>query len=130
MDAVGSEEAVVDTLPQAVGVDRIAEVVVGVGVVLPARRGGHAQLEGRLEVLKDFPPVAVFAGATAMAFVHDDQVEEVRRELAVQPRPSLVAGNGLVNGEVNFPALHRLAILDLPAGVAEGGEGLGHRILD
>ena len=53
MHPVGREEAVVDPLPQAVLVDRVAEVEVGVAVVLAQRRGGHAELERRLEVVED-----------------------------------------------------------------------------
>ena len=80
MHAVGREEAVVDALPQAVGVDRVAEVAVGVAVVLAQRRGRHAELVGRLEVLEDLAPVALVAGAAAMALVDDDEVEEVARD--------------------------------------------------
>ena len=130
MDPVGRQEAVVDALPQAVGVDRVAEVGVGVAVVLAQRRGGHAELVGRLEVLQDLAPVAVVAGAAPVALVHDDQVEEVRRILPVQPRPALVLGDGLVDGEVHLPALGRLAVLDLAAGVAERREDLVLGIID
>ena len=76
--AVGGEEAVLDALAQAVLVDRVAEVEIGVAVVLAQRGGGHAELKGRLEVVEDLPPVGVVPGAAAVAFVHDDEVEEVR----------------------------------------------------
>ena len=81
MDAVRGEEAVVDALAQAVCVDRIAEIEVGVAVVVAQRRGGHAELEGGLEVFEDLAPGAVVARAAAVALVHDDQVEEVRRDI-------------------------------------------------
>ena len=119
MDAVGGEEAVVDALPQAVGVERVAEVAVGVAVVLAQRGGRHAELVGGLEVLEDLAPVALVAGAAAMALVHDDQVEEVGRVLAVEAGAALVLGDGLVDGEVHLAALAGLAVLDLAAGVAE-----------
>ena len=122
MHAVGREEAVVDALPQAVRVDRVAEVAVGVAVVVAQRRGGHAELVGGLEVLEDLAPVALVAGAAAVALVDDDQVEEVGREFPVQAGAALVLGDGLVDGEVHLAALDDLAGLDLAAGVAEGGE--------
>ena len=80
MHAIGREEAVVDALPQAVLVDRIAEVEVGVAVVVAQRRRGHAELIGGLEVFEDGAPRAVVAGAAAVAFIDDDQVEEVGRD--------------------------------------------------
>jgi hypothetical protein len=88
------------------------------------RRGRHAELVGRLEVFQDFPPVTIVAGAAAVALVDHDQVEEVRRELAVQPRPALVLGQRRVDGEVHFAAVAQRPFADLDAGVAEGGEGL------
>jgi hypothetical protein len=56
VDAVGSEEAVVDALPQAVLVDRVAEVEIGIAVVVTQRRGRHPELERRLEVLENGTP--------------------------------------------------------------------------
>ena len=93
MDAVGGEEAVLDALPQAVGVDRVAEVGVGVHVIVALGRGGHPKLKGGLEVLQDLPPTAFVPGTPPMALVNDDQVEEVGRILAVEPRTAFVLGN-------------------------------------
>ena len=123
VDPVGGQKAVVDALRQAVGVDGIAEVVVGVAVVLAQGRGRHPELVGRLEVFEDLAPVAIVAGAAPVALVHDDQVEEVRGVLPVEPGPALVLGEGLVDGEVHLAALDGFA-LDLVAGVPEGGEHL------
>ena len=58
MHAVGRQEAVVDALPQAVGVNRVAEIEVGVAVVVAQRRRRHAELIGRLEVFEDLAPVS------------------------------------------------------------------------
>jgi hypothetical protein len=65
-----------------------------------------------------------------VAFVHDDEVEEVRAEFTVQPRPALVAGQRLVDGEVHLPALADHAVLDLVSGFGERGEGLVLRVVD
>ncbi len=129
VDAVGGEEAVFDPLAQAVLVDRVAEVAVGGAVVGALRRGGHAELVSQLEVVEDFAPVALVFGAAAVAFVDDDQVEEVGRVLAVEAGAALVAGEGLVGGEVEFAPVVDHAPLDLPARVAEGGEGLVFRVV-
>ena len=56
MHAVGREKAVVDALAQAVFVDRVAEIDVGVAVVLAQRRRRHAELVGGLEILEDLAP--------------------------------------------------------------------------
>ena len=130
MDAVGGQEAVLDALAQAVGVDRVAEVAVGVAIIVAQRRRGHAELIGRLEVFEDLAPVALVAGAAAVALVHDDQVEEVGRVLAVETRPALVLGDGLVDREIHLAAFVGLAVLDLPARIAEGGESLVLRVVD
>ena len=105
VDAVGSEEAVVDSLPQAVGVDRIAEIAVRVGVVLVLRSGRHSDLVRRLKIVQNLAPTAFVPRAAAVAFIHDDQVEEIRRVLAVEAGPVFVLGDGLVDGEVHLPAL-------------------------
>ena len=73
MHAEGSEKPVLDALGEAVLVDRVAEVRVGVDVVLAARRGGHADLGCGLEPLQDLAPVAVVAGAAPMALVDDSK---------------------------------------------------------
>jgi len=78
VDPVRRQEAVVDPLPQAVLIDGIAEVEVGIPVVFPERCGGHPQLKRRGEILQDLPPVAAVAGASPVAFIDDDQFEEVR----------------------------------------------------
>ena len=55
MDAIGGKEAVVNSLPQAVGVDRVAEVGVGIGVCrraagLPSCRAGR-----QARSIREFP---------------------------------------------------------------------------
>ena len=119
MHSVGGEEPVVDPLAQAVLVDRIPEVEVGVASLLAERRGGHAELHGRLEVLQDDPPGTLVTCAAAMAFVHDDEVEEVGGERPEQPHAPLVLGERLVDPEVHLPALDHLARLDLAPRIAE-----------
>ena len=81
--AVGRKEAVIDALPEAVGVERIVEIAVCVAVVLPQRRCRHAELICRLEILQNLPPVAFVAGAAAVALVHDDEIEEIPGIVAV-----------------------------------------------
>jgi hypothetical protein len=109
VDAVGREEAVVDALPQAILIDGVAEVEVGVAIVVAKRRRGHSELECRLEVFQDRAPRAVVARAAALAFVHDDEIEEVGREEPEQPGAPLVLGKCLVDREVHLSALHHLA---------------------
>ena len=97
VDAVRSQEAIVDALPQAVRVERIAEVLVRVPVVLAKRRGGHAQLVGGLVVIQNFTPTAFVAGTAAVALVDDDQVKEVGGILPVQARTPFVFGDRLID---------------------------------
>ena len=53
-----SQKAVVNALSQAVGVNGVAEVQVGVAILVAQRRGGHADLVGGGEVFEDLAPVA------------------------------------------------------------------------
>ena len=76
------QEAVVDALFQRIGVNRLAEIGVGVDVVAPLRRRGQAELHGRREIVENVAPVAFVVGAAAMALVDDDEVEEVLRIVA------------------------------------------------
>ena len=128
VDPIRGQKPVRDPLGQAVLIDRIAEVVVGIDVVLTPRRRGHADLHGGLEPLQDLPPAATFARAAAMALVDDHQIEEVARIVAVQAGALFVAGDRLVDGEVHVTALDRGAG-DLGSRVAEWPEILGHRIV-
>ena len=103
---------VVDSLAQAVGVDRLAEVV-DVGDVLGLlRRCGHADLRGRREIVENPAPVAVLLRGSPVALVDDDEIEEIPAEELREPRDRflavplilgiLVARKLLVEGEVHF----------------------------
>ena len=63
MDAVRRKESVIDALPEAVGVERIVKVAVGVAVIVSQRGCRHADLKCRLEILENLAPVAFIAGA-------------------------------------------------------------------
>jgi hypothetical protein len=71
MHPVWRKEAVFDSLAQAVLVESIAEVEIGVAVFFAPRRRSHAKLRGGLEPIETLTPVALIAGASAMAFVDD-----------------------------------------------------------
>ncbi len=105
-DTVRGEEAVVDALSERVLEQRAAaEVVVGVGGLVALRRRGHAELRRRREVVEDRAPRRLGSGASPVALVDDDEVEEVRGELpkhAVEVRTAV--RELLVEAEVDLPA--------------------------
>lgn len=120
LDPERRQEAVVDALLQGVGVDRLAEIGVGVDVALTLGRGRQAELHGWLEVGEDVPPGALVAGAAPVALVDHDEIEEVRRILAeigrglpVLRRP---AHEGLEDGEEYAGVGRHLALLGDLAG--------------
>ena len=79
---VGREKAVFDALLEAVGVNRLAEVGDVGNVFGFLRCGGHAELNGAVEVFEDFTPGGIVRRTAAMTFVDDDQVEEVARDVS------------------------------------------------
>src|SRR5207244_11286750 len=123
MHSVWSQKAVLAALFQSIGVQRIAEVCVGVFVILPQRRRCHAHLKCRLEVFQDLAPVAFVPRATAVALVHDDEVKEVACKLSVKSWPPLVSRNRLVSRKIHLAAFDHLPF-DLPTRVAERRENL------
>lgn len=129
MDAIRGQEAVRDALREAVLIERIAEIVVGVDVILSPRRRCHPDLGRRLEPFEDFPPVAVVASTAAMTFVNDDEIKEIARILAIKAGTVLVTRDGLVDREIHVAALDRQTAGDLVTGVAKWAEVLCHRIV-
>jgi hypothetical protein len=80
---------------------------------------------GAGEVIEYLAPRRVFGGAAAMAFVDDDQVEEIRRELLVDVLFFFVAGDRLIEREIDFEGLVGLPVDDLGHRLAEGLEVVG-----
>src|ERR1017187_7637986 len=122
MDTVWCQEPVFYALAQAVRVQGRTKIVVGIFVVHAERRGRHAKLIGWLEGFQDLPPVRVISGGTTVAFVNDDEIEEIRAEFPVQAGAVLIFGEALVQGEVHLTALVRHAAFDLHPGIAKGQE--------
>src|SRR6266702_3731931 len=99
---VRCQEAVINALAEAVGVDGIAEVAVGIDIVNALRSCGHAKLIGRFKVIQYLTPVAVIGCTTAMAFIDDHQVKEVGSILAIETRAVRIFSDSLVDSEVYF----------------------------
>ena len=81
---VGRKEAVADAFLQRVGVNRFAEVVDIGDVFRLLRRGGEADLGGGREIVENLPPGGILGRAAAVTFVDHDEVEKIRRKLAVE----------------------------------------------
>lgn len=81
-------------------------------------------------MVQDDPPRGLVACAAAMAFVHDDEVEEVGRVVAKDAERIAAVGHRLVEGEVDLTTSSGLAS-DLPNRVAEHRlELTGDRLVD
>ena len=70
--AVRREKTIFNALPQAIGVNGIAEVGVSVPVVFAQRRRRHTHLVGRSKIFEDFAPVALIPGTATMTLINDD----------------------------------------------------------
>ena len=129
MHTIRRQEAVIDALLQAVGVERIAEISVGVSVVFAQRRCGHAELKCRLEIFENLAPVALVAGAAAMALIHDDEVEEVSWDIR-GISPGRCSSRAIAWYVAKYISRLFIALpFDLPARIAERREGLVLRIV-
>ena len=116
---VGGKEAVFNAFFQGVGVDRVAKVI-GIGdFVSLFGSGGEANLSSAVEVFENLPPGTVFSGAAPVAFVDHDQVKEVRVDLFVGFLVFFLAGECLVQCQVDFVGGVYLATGDFGHGRAE-----------
>ena len=99
-DPEGSQEAIIDALIEAVGVDRIPKVI-GAGYILCLlRRSGHAYLGSCLEVFQHPAPLALFFSRSTVALIYDDEVEELRLKQLLKMRHVIIAYHLLIKGEV------------------------------
>ena len=76
-DPVGSKEAILNSLLEGIGVNRVTEIVDVRDVLRFLRRRGHADLNGGAEVLQYFAPLAVFTRASPVTLIDNNEVEEV-----------------------------------------------------
>src|SRR3990167_4442718 len=111
LQAEGCKETIVDAVFERIDEHRLAEVGIGVGVVLSLRRSSQTQLHGGGEVFEDTAPVAFIICTASVALVDDDEVEEVRRVLAKVRGIALTTHKGLEDREENAAVLRHLALL-------------------
>ena len=76
------QKAVVDAFLEGIDIDRIAEIFVSVDVVLALGSCGEPKLYGGREISEDVAPSAFVVCAAAMAFINDDEIEEIGRIFA------------------------------------------------
>ena len=96
------KEAVFNTLFETVCIDGLAEVAEIGNILCFLRRGGHADLRCRFEIVKDPAPAALLLGRTAVAFVHDDEIKEIRRKQLAEMLPVIVAHKLLIEGKIHL----------------------------
>ena len=101
-DLEGGQEAVVNALFQAVGIDWISEITQVGDIFRLFRCGGHADLCGAGEVFQNPPPATLLFGRAPVALIYDDQVKEVRGEQLAEVFLIVVSHQLLVEGEVHL----------------------------
>src|ERR1700733_1896631 len=109
------QEAIVDALLERIDIQRIAEVSVGVRILLSLWRRSQAELNRGSKVFQDSAPVALVIGPAAVALVDNDEVEEIRRIVPeVRRRLSVLrrtAHKRLENRKEDAGILRNLALL-------------------
>ena len=127
---VGREKAILDALPEAVGVDRLAKVG-GAGDVLSLLGGGgEAELDAAGEVFEDFAPLGILGGAAPVTFVDDDQVEEIRGDVSEDLVVFVRAGDSLIEAQIDLVRRIDGALADLGHHLAEGLEVVDQGLVD
>ncbi len=130
---IGCQEAIVDTLLEAIAVERFAKIgdVRLVAGFLGSSR--HTNLYGIAEILQNLAPVAIVLGTTSMALIHYHHIKEFGFEELLVVLGALLPYQLLVEGEVNLVGcvgvLLVLLITDLMDGVCKGFEVLLYRLV-
>ena len=128
-DLVGREETVFDALLERIGVHRFAEVGDVADLLGFLGRGGQAQMGGPTKIIEYFAPGGIVGGTAAVTFIDDDEIEKVRRKLAVDLLPLFLACDRLIEGKVDLIVLPDLAVADLVHHFAERCEVLLHGLV-
>ena len=116
-DLVRGEEAVLDSLPQRIEVDRVAEVRTTRDFARLLGRRGQAEVDRAAEVVEHLAPGAGLLGTPPVAFVDHDEIKEIGRELAEEIRLAVLATDRLIEREV-----------DLVRGIGFAVGDLGHHV--
>ena len=129
--AVRSQESVFNSLLQGIGENRLAEVFQIIRTELYLRRGGHSYLGRTAEVFQNLSPFGIFLGASAVAFVHHNQVKELWLERCKRIRHTFIVRNQLlVQSHVDFITGIQFLALYLRHYLSEGLEILNHGLVD
>ena len=96
------KEAVFNALFEAVCIDGFTKIAEIGNILCFLRRGGHADLCCRFEIIKDPPPAALLFGRAAVAFVHDDKIKEIRCKQFAEMFLVIVAHKLLIKGKVDL----------------------------
>ena len=94
---------VCNALLERIGIDGVAEILICIGVVLTARRGGHTELICKQEVVHQVAPLALVVRTAAVTFVYYDEIEEICRILLVVRLTALIGTHeGLKDGKIEM----------------------------
>ena len=102
MEIPGQFSVEINTLPQGVRVNRLAEVICIGNVFRFLRSGREADLCRAGKVIEDFAPRRIRSGAASMALINDDQIKKARRELTIKLLPFLRSRDRLIKPKVDF----------------------------
>ncbi|MNN36718.1 hypothetical protein D3C81_1506230 [compost metagenome] len=75
--------------------------------------GGEPQLDGTIEVFKNFSPGGVFVGAATMTLVDHDQIKEIPRDALKNFVLFVRSGQSLIQAEIDFVGRIYFTVLDL-----------------
>src|SRR5690606_26321206 len=97
---VGGKKTVLYTLFERVGINRITKVFGAGNRFGFLRCGGKANVGGSFKIFQNLTPGTVFRGATTVALIDNDQIEEIRTEFAISVLVFIVVGQPLIQRQI------------------------------
>ena len=124
-DLEGSQESIIDTFFQTIGIKRLTKVSDVRLVTGFLGCGRHSQLNGIAEILQNLAPVAIVLSTTTMALIDNHHIEEFGLEQLFIIFGALFANQLLIKGEIHLMGGIWVFLILLVVYLVDGiGEGL------
>ena len=77
LDLEWREESIIDPLGEGVFVDRFAEIVIRIDIIIALRRCRESEMYRSSEIPEYLCPVSIFSCSSTMTLIDDDEIEKI-----------------------------------------------------